>query len=61
MVKSEREVYEHEAYGYYQDGIKALGIGDTSEAEWCFVMAEGYLKDAGINYTGKGESLRWSA
>jgi hypothetical protein len=58
-TRTNKEIFEQEAYYYYNDGIKALEQGDTKEANFCFEMAESYLKDAGVKYTGKGKTLSW--
>lgn len=59
MTYSKREIYSNEAYYYYNDGTQALREGDINEANRCFEMAEGYLKDANIPYTGTGINLSW--
>lgn len=60
MIRTEKEICSQEAYYFYNDGIKALKDRDIKEAEHCFTMAEEYLKDGKIKYTGTGKNLSWS-
>lgn len=60
MTRTKKEVYSQKAYCYYNDGIIALKNGDISEANHCFEIAEEYLKEAKISYTGTGKFLSWS-
>jgi hypothetical protein len=60
MTRTDKEIYNQEALYYYNDGIRALDKGDAQEAEHCFKMAEEYLQDAKIPYTGTGKDLKWS-
>ena len=60
LTDRDAKVYEAEAYRCYNDGLIAESNGNATEAIRHYELAESYLEDAGIPFTGKGKEMSWS-